>query len=71
MTSSKSDGDWGEVFNDQILVTAILERLLYHATSVNIEGDGYGRREMKAGLLGRKGKPRAELKEEEVGGTEV
>jgi dihydropteroate synthase len=39
--------DWGEVFNDQILATAILDRLLHHATTVNIKGDSYRLREKK------------------------
>jgi DNA replication protein DnaC len=65
VTSNKSFVDWGEVFNDQILATAILDRLLHHATTVNIKGDSYRLREKKAGLLGRKPKPAAEL--EEVG----
>jgi len=68
VTSNKSFVDWGEVFNDQILATAILDRLLHHATTVNIKGDSYRLREKKkAGLLGRKPKPAAELEEEEVG----
>ena len=68
VTSNKSFVDWGEVFNDQILATAILDRLLHHATTVNIKGDSYRLREKKkAGLLGRKLKPPAELEEEEVG----
>ena len=36
VTSNKSFGDWGDVFNDQVLATAILDRLLHHATTVNI-----------------------------------
>jgi hypothetical protein len=68
VTSNKSFVDWGEVFNDQILATAILDRLLHHATTVNIKGDSYRLREKKkAGLLGRKPKPAPELDEEEVG----
>jgi DNA replication protein DnaC len=67
VTSNKSFVDWGEVFNDQILATAILDRLLHHATTVNIKGDSYRLREKKkAGLLGRKPKPAGEL-DEEVG----
>src|SRR5512145_942921 len=58
VTSNKSFVDWGEVFNDQVLATAILDRLLHHATTVNIKGDSYRLREKKkAGLLGRKPKP--------------
>src|SRR5574341_473579 len=30
VTSNKSFLDWGEVFNDQVLATAILDRLLHH-----------------------------------------
>jgi hypothetical protein len=57
--------DWGEVFNDQTLATAILDRLLHHATTVNIKGDSYRLREKKkAGLLGRKAKPPTEAEEE-------
>jgi DNA replication protein DnaC len=58
VTSNKSFADWGEVFNDQVLATAILDRLLHHATTVNIKGDSYRLREKKkAGFLGRKPRP--------------
>ena len=33
MTSNKSFMDWGEVFNDQVLATAIFDWLLHHATT--------------------------------------
>lgn len=57
VTSNKRFADWGEVFNDQVLATAILDRLLHHATTVNIKGESYRLREKKkAGLLGRKPK---------------
>lgn len=55
VTSNKGFTDWGEVFNDQVLATAILDRLLHHATTVNTKGDSYRLREKrKAGLLGRR-----------------
>ena len=58
--------DWGEVFNDQILATATLDRLLHHAPTAKIKGDSYRLRgKQKAGLLGRKPKPAGDL--EEVG----
>jgi len=54
LTSNKSFLDWGEIFNDQVLATAILDRLLHHATTINIKGESYRLREKrKAGLLGR------------------
>ena len=62
MTSNKSFADWGEVFNDPVLATAILDRLLHHATTLNIKGESYRLREKrKAGLFGRR--PVAELGE--------
>ena len=43
--------------HDQVLATAILDRLLHHATTVNIKGESYRLREKKkAGLLGRRTK---------------
>ena len=53
ITSNKSFVDWGEIFNDQILATAILDRLLHHATVLNIKGESYRLKEKrKAGFLG-------------------
>ncbi len=53
LTSNKSFVDWGEIFGDQVLATAILDRLLHHATTLNIKGESYRLKEKrKAGLLG-------------------
>lgn len=53
LTSNKSFVDWGEIFNDQVLATAILDRLLHHSTTLNIKGESYRLREKrKAGLIG-------------------
>ena len=61
VTSNKSFADWGEVFNDQVLATAILDRLLHHATTLNIKGESFRLREKrKAGLLGRRPKSNGE-----------
>ncbi|HEX9596343.1 MAG TPA: IS21-like element helper ATPase IstB [Anaerolineales bacterium] len=54
VTSNKGFLDWGEVFNDQVLATAILDRLLHHATTLNVKGESYRLKEKRrAGLLGR------------------
>lgn len=54
VTSNKSFLDWGEVFHDQVLATAILDRLLHHSTTLNIKGESYRLKEKRrAGLLGR------------------
>jgi DNA replication protein DnaC len=54
VTSNKSFLDWGEVFNDPVLATAVLDRLLHYSTTLNIKGESYRLKEKrKAGLLGR------------------
>ena len=58
LTSNKSFLDWGEIFGDQVLATAILDRLLHHATTLNIKGESYRLKDKrKAGLLGKSPKP--------------
>ena len=62
LTSNKSFVDWGEIFGDPILATAILDRLLHHATTINIKGESYRLKEKrKAGLLNQ---PKTEEQEE-------
>ncbi len=52
LTSNKSFIDWGEIFGDPVLATAILDRLLHHATTLNIKGESYRLKEKrKAGLI--------------------
>lgn len=41
LTSNKSYGQWGEIFPDTVLATALLDRLLHHATTINIRGESY------------------------------
>ena len=52
LTSNKSFVDWGEIFSDPVLATAILDRLLHHSTTINIKGESYRlKKKRKAGLL--------------------
>ncbi len=52
LTSNKSYGEWGSIFHDPIIATAILDRLLHHSTTVNIRGESYRLKDRrKAGLL--------------------
>jgi DNA replication protein DnaC len=54
ITSNQSLTGWGQVFGDQVIATAILDRLLHHSTIVNIKGESYRLKEKrKAGLLTR------------------
>ncbi|WP_413725366.1 IS21-like element helper ATPase IstB [Sodalis sp. RH16] len=55
LTSNKSFVDWGEVFGDNVLASAILDRLLHHSTTVNIKGQSYRLKDKrKAGMLSAK-----------------
>jgi DNA replication protein DnaC len=61
VTSNKSFLDWGETFNDPVIATAILDRLLHYSTTLNIKGESYRLKEKRrAGLLGRTGLSPAE-----------
>ena len=53
LTSNKHVRDRPAVFaDDEILTTAILDRRLHHATTVNIKGESYRLKEKRrAGLL--------------------
>ena len=58
ITSNKSFLDWGEMVNDPVLATAVLDRLLHYSTTLNIKGESYRLKEKRrAGLLGRPGTP--------------
>jgi len=52
LTSNKSYGEWGDIFADQVLAAAILDRLLHFSTTINIRGQSYRLREKrKAGVF--------------------
>jgi DNA replication protein DnaC len=52
LTSNQSFGASGEVFGDRVIATAILDRLLHHAVTLNIRGNSYRLKEkLKAGLV--------------------
>jgi DNA replication protein DnaC len=41
ITSNQSLTGWGQVFGDQVIATAILDRLLHYSTIINIKGESY------------------------------
>ena len=41
VTSNKPFGRWGEVFGDDIVAAAMIDRLVHHADVVNLKGDSY------------------------------
>ena len=52
ITSNRAVSEWGTVFSDAVVATAILDRLLHHSHVVTIRGDSYRLREKRrSGLL--------------------
>ena len=45
LTSNRGFSEWGHVFGDPVVATALLDRLLHHATVIQIEGASYRLRE--------------------------
>ena len=41
LTSNRGFAEWGDVFGDAVVATALLDRLLHHAVVVQIEGASY------------------------------
>lgn len=41
LTSNRGFAEWGEVFGNPVVATALLDRLLHHASVVQIEGASY------------------------------
>jgi DNA replication protein DnaC len=50
VTSNKPFGRWGEVFGDDVVAAAMIDRLVHHASVVSLKGDSY---RLKGRDLGR------------------
>lgn len=46
-TSNKSYGEWGEVLGDNVIASAVLDRILHHSITVNVKGESYRMRARK------------------------
>jgi len=52
LTANQGYVHWGQIFGDQVLATAILDRLLHHSTTINIKGESYRLKDkLKAGII--------------------
>ena len=51
VTSNKPFGRWGEVFGDDVVAAAMIDRLVHHAEVISLKGDSYRLR--NRGDLGR------------------
>jgi hypothetical protein len=55
LTSNNSYGDWSSIFADNVIASAILDRLLHHTTTTNINGESYRLKDKKkAGVIAAK-----------------
>lgn len=53
LTTNRAVTQWGHVFGDDVLATAILDRLLHHAHTLTTSGESYGlKQRRKAGFFG-------------------
>ncbi|MER6655342.1 MULTISPECIES: ATP-binding protein [Streptomyces] len=41
VTSNKPFGRWGEVFGDDTVATATIDRLVHHAVAISLKDDSY------------------------------
>ena len=54
-TSNRAVSEWGTVFGDTVVATALLDRLLHHSHVITIRGDSYRLREKRrSGLVPRR-----------------
>jgi len=45
ITTNRNFEDWGQIFGDPVLASAIIDRILHHATVIRIPGDSYRMKE--------------------------
>ena len=45
LTSNQSFEEWGHIFGDEVMATALIDRLLHHCHIVNIWGNSYRMRQ--------------------------
>ena len=58
ITSNRNISEWGTVFGDAVVATAILDRLLHHSHVITIRGDSYRlRAKRRSGLLQKAAAP--------------
>jgi DNA replication protein DnaC len=59
VTSNTSVAEWGKLMNDEVLATALLDRLLHHAEVVTMNGTSSRMKDRQAARIGKGGKSSA------------
>ena len=57
MTSNKPFGRWGEVFGDEVVAAAMIDRLVHHAEVISLKGDSYRLKDRDLGRVPAAGQP--------------
>lgn len=65
ITTNQRVSEWGTVFGDEVLATAILDRLLHHSHTLMITGESYRLREKRKSGLFRTAVPPVSLEPEQ------
>lgn len=40
-TSNESYGQWSDIFQDNVIASVVLDKILHHCTTINIKGESY------------------------------
>ena len=67
LTSNKTFEEWGEIFGDEVMAAALIDRLLHHCHIVNIRGNSYRLRhhaDLRSTLHGPTAKPKGKSERE-------
>jgi DNA replication protein DnaC len=52
ITSNRAFGEWGEIFGDHVVATALLDRLLHNSHVITVKGESYRlKSKRKSGVL--------------------
>jgi DNA replication protein DnaC len=61
LTSNTSFAQWGKLMNDEVLATALLDRLLHHAEVLTINGKSYRMKDRLSAVSTKGGAPKASI----------
>lgn len=56
ITSNKSFAEWGEIFSDETMASALLDRFLHHCHVINLKGESFRMRSRSRGPAAPRGK---------------
>jgi len=66
ITTNKAFNQWGEIFGDDVIAGAILDRVLHHSHIIAIQGDSYRIKDKKAQGIDKRTKPEDNGKENKI-----